>query len=182
MWVSAGLASELLLGRYNMPPPLDPKCALALHEAGVFAEARQLMASMTAHRTEDFNRLILPLCQPLVESIGHRMAYEAALAAAVDDDVVRLYEMEAMKKDLSWYVENMGLSRKTAVETEAEIFVAILERFPVLLAELEEEIGPFCTAPILSEKNWHDFVEKLPKFVSSAKSDSVPFGSPRSML
>jgi hypothetical protein len=86
------------------------------------------------------------------------MAYEAALAAGVEGGVLRLDEAEVMKADLSWHIENIGISRNKIVETEAELFTSAPASFPAPLKDLEAEVGQYCTAAILSEQSWHDFV------------------------
>jgi hypothetical protein len=58
------------------------------------------------HRSESFIRPILPLCLPLVQAIGHRMAYEAAVAARLDPGPISLFEIGVVKNDASWHVEN----------------------------------------------------------------------------
>ena len=71
-----------------MPETPNPDLILARHEAGLFEEARKIMADLQCeHRSETFNRAILPLCQPLVEAIGHRMAYDAAVVPQSNDEV-----------------------------------------------------------------------------------------------
>lgn len=167
-----GLASELLIGRYEMPTPADPTSLLARHEAGLFEEARQIMASLgSGHRSQGFNRLILPLCQPLVEAIGHRMAYEAAMKAKVDPDLIALFVAGVVKHDPSWYVENLSLRRRDQQEMEDSAVLATLPR----LEELLEATGarPYCVAPIVSDETWASFVENLPHYDGHAKLELI---------
>jgi len=68
-------ASELLIERYTLPPPPEnPDCLLAKHEAGLFKEAREIMEGISDHRSEAFNATVLPLCQPLIETSDIRGA------------------------------------------------------------------------------------------------------------
>ncbi|KAJ6480441.1 acyl-CoA dehydrogenase NM domain-like protein [Mycena sanguinolenta] len=71
------LAAELLLGKYALPPPIYPDCLAAKHEAGLFEDCRAELAQKIQgkHRSETFNRFILPRCKPLVEAIGLRFFY-----------------------------------------------------------------------------------------------------------
>ena len=102
-----------------MPEPRDPTCLLAQHEAGLFKEAQVLLREAGGkHRSDKFNQLVLPLCQPLVEAIGHRMAYEAAVAADCHPDLISLYEAGVMMRDRSWYVEHLGMSRMETLRKE----------------------------------------------------------------
>jgi acyl-CoA oxidase len=159
-----GLASELLIGRYKMPPPNFPSYLLAKHEAGLFREACDIMNGFSGgHRSDDFNRQILPLCQPLIEAVGHRLAYEAALEAHVDRKLLDLYEIGAIRKDASWYVEHAGLSRRSQMQMEDTALSEMPELSKLLYGTGAE---PYCSAPIVSGKAWNEFVSRLPKYGS----------------
>ncbi|KAH8093147.1 hypothetical protein BXZ70DRAFT_950310 [Cristinia sonorae] len=167
------LASELLIGRYEMPAPADPTSLLARHEAGLFDEARQVVANLgEGHRSEGFNRLILPLCQPLIEAIGHRMAYEAAVKAKVNPDLIALYVAGVVKYDASWYIEYLGLGRRAIHEMEDRALTVALPH----LEDLLEETGarPYCIAPIVSDESWEGFVQSLPHFGGDASMQLIP--------
>lgn len=156
-----------------MPEPLDPESILARHEAGLFGEARMvLMGIDSGHRSEAFNRLVLPLCQPLVEAIGHRMAYEAAMKAKVDQDLIDMYVANVLKHDASWYIEFGGLSRRAIAEKEDRAASALLPRLESLLEETG--VGPYCQAPIVSQKAWDAFVDTLPHHIGKAALDLIP--------
>lgn len=134
-----------------MPTPVDPTSLLARHEAGLFDEAREVMGNLGAgHRSEGFNRLVLPLCQRLIESIGHRMAYEAAVKARVNPDLLALYVAGVVKHD----------SRAALPKLE----------------EFLEATGarPYCIAPIVSDESWARFVENLPHFGGEAILELIP--------
>ncbi|KAJ3833894.1 acyl-CoA dehydrogenase NM domain-like protein, partial [Lentinula raphanica] len=76
--LSIRLVSELLQAKYTLPIAKYPECLLYKHEKGLWMEAQaRYMRLDGAHRARAFNHTILPLCRPLVESIGHRMAWEA---------------------------------------------------------------------------------------------------------
>lgn len=49
-------------------------------------ELRAVLAGMSHHRSDSYDRLILPECLNLIQAIGHRMAYDAAVAAALTAD------------------------------------------------------------------------------------------------
>ncbi|KGO62870.1 Acyl-CoA dehydrogenase/oxidase [Penicillium expansum] len=168
------LASELLIGRYQMPPPNDPSSPIARHEASLFSEARDLLqqGSKGAHRSEQFNRNILPLALPLVEAIGHRMAYEAAIDANIDSSLLNLYESGVMKQDSAWYVEQGGLSRGVQREMEAQAVDVLLPQMKDLL--LASGVQPYSNAPMTSKTLWNDFVSGLEVFSGDAPSDLFP--------
>lgn len=45
-------------------------------------------------------------------TIGHRLAYDAAMAQGVDGAVIRLYEASIMALDPAWYAEHEDISRQ----------------------------------------------------------------------
>ena len=157
-----------------MPPPNDPSSPIARHEASLFSEARDLLqqGSKGAHRSEQFNRNILPLALPLVEAIGHRMAYEAAIDANIDSSLLNLYESGVMKQDSAWYVEQGGLSRGIQREMEAQAVDILLPQMKDLL--LASGVQPYSNAPMTSKTLWNDFVSGLEVFSGDAPSDLFP--------
>ncbi|PHH90513.1 hypothetical protein CDD83_3438 [Cordyceps sp. RAO-2017] len=136
------LGSELLTGRFAMPKPQDATCLLAQHEVGVWQEASEILARLKAegkgHRSEQFNSLILPRSRMLVQAIGERMAYEAASASdKVSADQLELYKATCILRDLSWYVEHLGLSRKQLHKRHAEAVQRLLPQLDEILEGTE---------------------------------------------
>lgn len=66
--------------------------------------------------SEKFDRLVRPNCQPLIEAIGHRMAFEAAAKDGVEPYILDVYTTSCMKLDPAWYLENLSISRATQME------------------------------------------------------------------
>jgi acyl-CoA oxidase len=130
----------------------------------------------TSHRSETYNRRILPLCLPLVEAIGHRMAYEAAVNANVHPDLVALYEIGVIKLDSSWYIEHAGLKRQDLLEMEDRLLTAALPRLENFLDKTDAE--PYCIAPIVSDSSWARFVDELPSFSGDAVWEVIPSQDP----
>ncbi|KAF3482061.1 acyl oxidase protein [Arthroderma uncinatum] len=164
------LATELLLGRYEMPSATDPSCLLAKHELGLISEARkQLQTFKGGHRSADYNNYLLPRCRTIVEAIGHRIAYEAARDAGLPQDILNLYEASAIESDMSWYVENQEITRMRHFEMENTAMNSLIPRLDTLL----EETGAaqHCTAPIVSQEKWAKFVEDLPVISGNAEYD-----------
>ncbi|KAJ7738064.1 acyl-CoA oxidase [Mycena maculata] len=155
------LATEYLLGRYPLPKAQRLHTLIAKHEMGIFVEMRLALVAMGKnHRSEEFNRFLLPRCVALVLAIGQRMAYEAALDAHVHPALIRLYEAGAVLQDLAWYVENKYVTRETAKKNEAAAIDGVLEVLDTVLAEnaCEEVLH----APILSDERWSEWVATLP--------------------
>lgn len=164
-------ATELLQGRYAVPAPQNPDSPLALHEAGLFSESREILNTASHHRGDDVNRLILPNCQPLVEAIGHRIAYDAAVAAGVQPCLVDLYVASVLKRDAAWYSENVGLGRRAVVEMETKAMDTILSQLGSLIGDMG--VSPWITSRIVSDKRWDAFVEKLEVFTGDADGSSI---------
>ncbi|KAL3428653.1 putative acyl-CoA oxidase [Aspergillus tetrazonus] len=161
------LASELLIGRYEVPPPKNLNSPVARHEAGLFAEARELMKRFNnKHRSEAFNRTILPLCLPLVLAIGYRMALEAAEDVGIDPKLRALYEAGCLKEDAGWFAEKGGISREEGRAMEAQAADAVLPELPRLVEETGVE--PYCTAPMTSQALWNGYLGELETFSGDA--------------
>ncbi|RAH42161.1 uncharacterized protein BO95DRAFT_476084 [Aspergillus brunneoviolaceus CBS 621.78] len=160
---SIRLTTELLLNRYAVPQPRHPATLLAQHETGLLAAARTRLHTMSdGHRGADYNRVLLPQCLPIVEAIGQRMAYEAALDAGVEPNLLALYEAGVVLQDPAWYAEHCGLSRGAQLDQERRALDALEPRVEELLDGLGVE--RFCTAPILSAEQMERFVAGLPTF------------------
>ncbi|KAG2418696.1 hypothetical protein HFD88_001797 [Aspergillus terreus] len=164
------LASELLIGRYQPPPPKDPSSPVARHEAALLAEAKQhLIEFGGVHRSEAFNRNILPLSLPLIQAIGHRMALEAAKEANIDPKLCALYESGVILEDSAWYTEQGGISRRAQREMEAQAADALLPDLEKLV--YESGTAPYSYAPMTSDRLWNAFVSELEEFSGEASFD-----------
>ncbi|KAI0633864.1 acyl-CoA dehydrogenase NM domain-like protein [Trametes polyzona] len=163
------LVNELLLGRYRMPPPANRESLLARHEAGLFAELQGIIKSAPHHRAAEVNKLILPLCQPMMEAIGHRMAYEAAVAQGVRPALIDLYVANVVRLDPAWYADHAGLGRTAQLAMESRAQDAVLP----LLGELVKEMDVFAYvhAPIVSDERWAAFVDALETYEGDARVD-----------
>ncbi|KAF8148429.1 acyl-CoA dehydrogenase NM domain-like protein [Crassisporium funariophilum] len=160
--LSIRLATELLLERYELPQTTNPSSLLARHEAGLISKYRNVLNSAPHHRSPEVNNFVLPHCQRIVEAIGHRMAYDAAVAAGVSRDLVDLYVSSIIQLDPAWYVENLGLSVKNQEELQAKALDAILPNVETLIQGLG--VDRYVAAPIASDKSWDAFVDGLELF------------------
>ncbi|KAL4909250.1 hypothetical protein BDW74DRAFT_79126 [Aspergillus multicolor] len=163
------LASELLLGRYQLPAPRNPDSAIARHEAGLLAEGQQLLRSIGGHRSEAYNRSILPLSVPLIQAIGHCMAVEAAITAPIDPRLVAVYKAGVILDDSAWYTEQGVISRKEQMEMEARAADALLPDLERLVAETGAE--KYSYAPMASDELWDEWMDELPEFKGEAEFD-----------
>ncbi|KAJ5086980.1 hypothetical protein NUU61_008287 [Penicillium alfredii] len=145
------LASELLLGRYSLPAARDPSALLAHHEQGLFDESHNIIKNMTkGHRS------------PLVEAMGHRMAYEAAVEAGVNPNLLALYEAGVVLQDSSWYVQHAGLTREAQFENDSRALDACLPHLDHMLDGTEAK--EYADSPLLSQEEWDRFTASLETF------------------
>ncbi|KAK0479622.1 acyl-CoA oxidase [Armillaria novae-zelandiae] len=98
------LASELLLRRYSIPETSNSNSLLAKHESAIFNKYTA-MVEEHGHRGDHYRSFILPRSQTIIESIGHRMAYDAAVAQGVPQALIDIYECYSIKGDVGWYIE-----------------------------------------------------------------------------
>ena len=136
----------MIQGRYKVPGSTNPKSNLARHEAGLFQENRAVLTSCSHHRSDEVNRLILPQCQAMIEAIGHRMAYDAAVAAGVQQNLIDLYEVSCMKLDAAWYSEEVGIGRRALATMETKALDAVLPQLGTLIRQMGVE--PWITSKI----------------------------------
>jgi acyl-CoA oxidase len=153
-----------------MPEATNPDCLLGQYEAGLAEEALTTIESIPeGHRSDEFNRQLIPRCRPIVEAIGHRMVYEAAVAAGVDADLVSLFEIGCIKENLSWYIENGRLDRAKVRDIENAALDSIDPQIDSLLDKLE--FAPYVTAPIISDELWEKFAPELETYKGNAEYD-----------
>lgn len=161
-----GLATELLLGRYSMPVAVDPTSLLSRHEIGLLHECKAIVRENGGHRSPIYASHVLPRCQAIVEAIGHRMAYEAAVAAGVPQCLIDLYVYDVLKLDLGWYIEQGLVNRTTLVN---------LENVADNMAQLhiadwvdEMDVAEYVTAPIVSNFRWDLFFDGLEHYEANS--------------
>ncbi|KZV69236.1 acyl-CoA dehydrogenase NM domain-like protein [Peniophora sp. CONT] len=174
--VSIRLATELLLGRVQLPPPIDPDSVLAQHERGIYGELKNTLAQVTHHRSEGVNKRILPRCLAFVEAIGHRLAYDAAVSAGVMPELVELFVVNIMRRDSAWYAEEAGLTRKDQLAREEKALDAVLPHVDRLVDELN--LRPYVTAPIVSDDDWSAFAGSLQVSESLQNGPDIAFDAP----
>ncbi|KAJ6509202.1 hypothetical protein C8R47DRAFT_12821 [Mycena vitilis] len=116
--LSIRLATELLLNRYSLRCGPETASPLSLHAQGLLSSCRTMLREVGQHRSDAFNRRILPHCRPTVEALGMQFAYDCAVAAGVEASVTKLYLATAMRHDEAWYVENLHMSQQALFEAE----------------------------------------------------------------
>ena len=187
MGISIRFAIDTALGRITPPRSNNPKSRLACHEAAVISKLRSHLhkgqgsskAESGSHRDLQVQAVTLPLCVPLMQAVGHRMAYDAAIEASVDPVLIDIYLASIVLCDPAWYSETtesaVRLSRDEQLEMQLNACSKGVARLEEWLAKLEVE--PYVIAPIVSEEKWDAHEQQLQTFVgpqvSWAQSGSV---------
>jgi hypothetical protein len=176
---------ELLLGRIELPPSTNPQTVLYQHEKSNLATLRIALfaASGGSHRNARFEAALLPQAQPLIEAIGHRMAYDAAVKDGVEKGWLDLFVMSCVKLDGTWYSESASprLSRQTQIQMVLKAAQALYEGGALEAYLAQEErveaggVAKYCTAPIVSDKQWDTYVNSLETY--GRFEDSLGTGS-----
>ncbi|KAJ7235006.1 acyl-CoA dehydrogenase NM domain-like protein [Mycena haematopus] len=156
------LASELLIGRYKLPPPKYPDCLAARLEIGLFKECREEIAQKLdgQHRSDAFNRLILPRCRALVEAIGQRFFYEAAKEAGLEQAVLDVYEAGIVKHFPVWFAAHARMDTSAQIAQEDAAITAAMSHLERWLEWSGAE--DYALAPIMNQPRWDAFVGCLP--------------------
>lgn len=157
------LVVDTLAQKYTLARSTHPDAPLALHEVSLFDDATETVSS-TSDFTQAFMQYVQPRCQMMVESMGHRMAYDTAVDQGVSQCLVDLYLVNSVKTDAAWYVEHGMFTRKAIVHMEDAALSAALPRLDELLAAME--IEPYVSSPIISDQCWEEFSRTLPVYSS----------------
>lgn len=138
----------------------------------MFQELRDVLsARFHHHRDPGFQAFVLPLCQPLIEAIGYRIAYDAAVEDGIDEAILNMFVASIIREDRAWFSEVGGISRAKQMDLERNAMDALLPRLDDLLSSLD--IDDYCTAPIISDEKWKKYVQGLPTFTSASYSSGV---------
>ena len=121
------------------------------------------------HRSQPFDRLVLPQAERTIEAMGHSMAYSAGLQKGLPKPILDVYECAAIRRDPAWYSEIGGLTRHDQRIREDE---AVTRAMPHLAAYLDDlNIEAYVSAPIVSDAAWKKYYGALPAFKGNAVPD-----------
>jgi acyl-CoA oxidase len=108
------------------------------------------------------------------------MAYDAAVAAGVDDAVIKLFVASVVRLDESWYVEALGMDRAEQRRMLVDAVDAIFPRLDNMLETMGAD--PYITAPMVAADTWTTYLSSLTPLrpereTSSTASDQLRNGS-----
>ncbi|KAF7335672.1 Acyl-CoA oxidase [Mycena venus] len=158
------LFSELLLGRYNIDMPSSGESLLSQHAHRLLEENRKLLVKFGGHRSAEFNSIILPQSQAVIEAIGHALAYAAALENKIPQPLLDMYECAVMRLDPAWYCE-AGISRLEQRLREDRAISFMLPDIKLYLSDLN--VADLVTAPIVDDESWKRYAASLPTFAGN---------------
>lgn len=147
--------------------PAPNSSLLARHAASLIEENLQIIRTLKDHHSETFNSLILPQSQPVVEAIGHAMAYAAAQEAKLPQPILDIYECSVIRQDPAWYSENACMNRMAQRLREDAAVTSALPELEAYLNALG--IEDYVSAPIVSDADWKAYVASLPKYSGDAR-------------
>lgn len=173
MLTVAGLASELVQGKYPLPPSDNPNSLLARHEKGLFEELQAFATKddqgNSNHRSDEFARNVTPRARDLIQAIGHRLAYDSVVdSGTVRQELIDVWESNCVLEYAAWYVEHAGMSSReihakhvAAVERTRPHLEAIIQEF-----DMERYFG---STPLVSSEAEDEFMRGLPAFGEAAQ-------------
>lgn len=139
-------------------------------EKGIF-DIYGAIAKTHGHRSQTFSDLVLPRSRPIIEFIGHRMAYDAAVAEGVPKPLIDLYESYIINKDLVWYSENGLLTSAAAADRMSAAISAVAPHINDYVDAMG--VAPYAKVPILSDTAWNEFVGGLYTFREAREIQSA---------
>jgi hypothetical protein len=142
-----------------MPEPTHPESLLTKHEEGIMTEYRASLGKIENHRSDEFNRKILPFSEKIVHTIGHRLAYDAAVDAGLDSRIVDLFLYSVVHQDEAWYSEVLGISRQSQFDREDAALQAALPHLDSWMQQAS--VDHVITSPIVTRDRWDQFVSQL---------------------
>ncbi|KAG0698693.1 acyl-CoA dehydrogenase NM domain-like protein [Suillus ampliporus] len=167
--LSMRIVTDILMQKYTLPPSTHPDDPLALREVSLLEEATASVSS-SSDFTQAFMQYVQPRCQLMVESMAHRMAYDAAVDQGVSQCLIDVYLVSAIKIDAAWYVEHGMFTRQKIARMEDAALLAALPRLEEFLTAMEVE--PYVPSPVISDERWEEFSKTLPCY--STPQTEVP--------
>jgi acyl-CoA oxidase len=168
------LCSELLQGHYTVPLPPLSDSLLAQHAHSLLEENRTFISTLSNHRGEEYNAIVLPQSQGIIEALGHALAYSAAKRANLPQPILDVYECSVIKQDPAWYSEH-GLSKREQLCREDKAVSSAMPHLATYIRALNVE--KYVQAPIVSDAAWRTYLSALPVHSGNGAPSSILFPS-----
>jgi len=152
--------SEILLGRYSLPPPVDSSHILSQHETMLFDEYQKIIASFPATHSNHANKILFPVCERLAMVAGYRLAYEAAKASNVCEKLLDVFVSHAISRNSVWFSEKLGFTQEKQTVMRDTAIDKMLPNVESYLSSLNVE--SFVNVSILSPDHMKAFMSSLP--------------------
>ena len=163
--------SELLQGQYSLPIAVPEESLLARHASSLLAECTEALSQLgSGTRSQQFMSVILPQAQPVVEAIGHAIAYSAAVKANLPKPILDVYESSVIRQDPAWYSEH-GMPRSAQRIRENKAVSSLIPELPKYLSALE--IENYVMAPVISDSRWKAYLSLLIVYNGSASPSEL---------
>lgn len=167
---------EIVLGRLTLPPPIDSSATLYIHEQSLLAHFRRLILSSDpspiesqSHRSRSIEATLLPHCQPFIEAVGHRLAYEAALKHNVDRRLVDLFVASVMQDtgDVA-PAEEFGIGLEARKRNKVIGCATVIYEAGVMERMLDAlNVEAYIKSPMVTKAKWDEYVGGLTIFGAS---------------
>ncbi|KAF8992126.1 hypothetical protein BDQ17DRAFT_1332500 [Cyathus striatus] len=160
--LSIRVATDIIMGKYELPPATNASSLLAKHEATLIQEYWEEMLSQSdsENKYAAFNKHILLSCQKIVKAIGSRIAYKAAIEAQLLQYVIDLFIASVIQMDLLWFLDTRVLSRRDIAEMELKGVGQAMPNLEALVNGLSVRV--YITSRIVSDRAWEEFQRRLP--------------------
>ena len=143
---------------------------MAQHASSLLAEYTEALSQLGGTRSQGYASIILPQAQPVVEAIGHAIAYSAAVKANLPKPILDVYECSVIRQDPAWYSEH-GIPRAAQRIREDMAISSMIPELPKFLSALE--IENYVAAPIISDSRWKTYLAELTVYSGNASPSEL---------
>jgi acyl-CoA oxidase len=149
-----------VLGRTEVAPSMDESSLISRHEKGVLAELKRNLHGLM-NIQHKMAAIVHPRAFRIIESIGHRMAVDAARLANVDNRLISIFEAYVVSCDSSWYSEN-GVTREEQARMQREA----MDHAKPYIQDFISSLGmrEYIQAPMTSNEKWDSYVSHLVRY------------------
>jgi acyl-CoA oxidase len=158
------LFSELLQGRVKIDFPDKLSILTKRATALLSIYSNRLGRLEGGHRSEEFNRCLLPHAEGTIASIGKALAFGAAKSRGVPPKLLDIYLSYAVRSDVGCLSQMANTGWKTADDLASFEEQAFSNALPDLDGFLNGlKVDGYVKAPIVNKKDWANYYPLLRK-------------------